>query len=55
MFCKKKTRSWYFYAFWALLFCVVLYVVARLFSGLVTKSNNPKIKKKNQGKEELFI
>jgi len=55
---NKKNHSWYWYTFFALLFCLLLFAFARLFMKIVNKPDNIKRDKnaKKDGEwEALFI
>ncbi len=58
MFHRKKSHSWYWHTFWLLLFCLILFAIARFFMKTVSKNNIPqKVNNKKKVKEEapLFI
>ncbi len=56
MFTRKKDHSWYWHTLGLLLFCMIMFGVAKSFMKAAIKMGNPKVKKK-KGKDDdpLFI
>jgi hypothetical protein len=54
MFLSKKSHSWYWYTAGSLLFCLVLFAVAKFFLKTVSQLENTKKKRRNND-DPLFI